>query len=80
MAAAALGSLGDGEGNGLPGPGRLDHLVHHAEHEREAGGLDRARELGVVDEVIEPSRTREAIARAISEAPQRQGSHGNIPL
>ena len=51
-----------------------------AEHEREAGGLDRARELGVVDEVIEPSRTREAIARAISEAPQRQGSHGNIPL
>jgi acetyl-CoA/propionyl-CoA carboxylase carboxyl transferase subunit len=51
-----------------------------AEHERETGGLDRARAVGVVDEVIEPSRTREAIARAISEAPQRQGSHGNIPL
>jgi len=51
-----------------------------AEHERESGGLERARALGVVDDVIEPSRTREAIARAISEAPQRQGSHGNIPL
>jgi len=51
-----------------------------AEHEREAGGLDRACALGVVDEVIEPSRTREAIALAIAEAPQRRGSHGNIPL
>jgi acetyl-CoA/propionyl-CoA carboxylase carboxyl transferase subunit len=51
-----------------------------AEHEREAGGLDRACALGVVDEVIEPSRTREAIACAIAEAPQRRGSHGNIPL
>jgi acetyl-CoA/propionyl-CoA carboxylase carboxyl transferase subunit len=51
-----------------------------AEHARGAGGLDRARELGVVDEVIEPSRTREAIALAIAGAPQRQGRHGNIPL
>jgi acetyl-CoA/propionyl-CoA carboxylase carboxyl transferase subunit len=51
-----------------------------AEHEREAGGLERARALGVIDEVIEPSRTREAIARAIAEAPQVRGAHGNIPL
>jgi acetyl-CoA/propionyl-CoA carboxylase carboxyl transferase subunit len=51
-----------------------------AEHEREAGGLDRACAAGVVDEVIEPCRTREAIARAIGEAPQRRGDHGNIPL
>jgi acetyl-CoA/propionyl-CoA carboxylase carboxyl transferase subunit len=51
-----------------------------AEHEREAGGLQRARELGVIDDVIEPSRTREAIARAIAAAPQRRGRHGNIPL
>jgi acetyl-CoA/propionyl-CoA carboxylase carboxyl transferase subunit len=51
-----------------------------AEHEREAGGLERARALGVVDEVIEPSRTREAIARAIAAAPQVRGAHGNIPL
>jgi acetyl-CoA/propionyl-CoA carboxylase carboxyl transferase subunit len=51
-----------------------------AEHEREAGGLDRARALGVIDEIIEPSRTREAIARAIAEAPDMRGNHGNIPL
>ena len=51
-----------------------------AEHEREAGGLERARALGVVDEILEPSRTREAIARAIDAAPQVRGAHGNIPL
>ena len=51
-----------------------------AEHEREAGGLDRAQALGVVDEVIEPSQTREAIIRTIADAPQRRGRHGNIPL
>jgi acetyl-CoA/propionyl-CoA carboxylase carboxyl transferase subunit len=51
-----------------------------AQHEQEAGGLERARALGVVDEILEPSRTREAIARAIAEAPQVRGAHGNIPL
>jgi len=51
-----------------------------AEHAQQAGGLERARSVGVVDEVIEPSRTREAIARAIADAPQRRGHHGNIPL
>ena len=50
------------------------------EHGREAGGLDRARALGVIDEIIEPASTREAIARAIAEAPQVRGAHGNIPL
>ena len=51
-----------------------------AEHEQEAGGLDRARELGVIDEVIDPATTREVIARAIAAAPQVRGQHGNIPL
>jgi acetyl-CoA/propionyl-CoA carboxylase carboxyl transferase subunit len=51
-----------------------------AEHERQSGGLERAQAIGVVDEVIEPSRTREAIARAIARAPQCRGGHGNIPL
>src|SRR6266550_4437227 len=51
-----------------------------AEHEREAGGLERAQALGVVDEILEPSRTREAIARAIAAEPQVRGAHGNIPL
>jgi acetyl-CoA/propionyl-CoA carboxylase carboxyl transferase subunit len=51
-----------------------------AEHERESGGLERARKLGVIDEIIEPSRTREAIACAIAAEPQVRGAHGNIPL
>jgi acetyl-CoA/propionyl-CoA carboxylase carboxyl transferase subunit len=51
-----------------------------AEHQREAGGLERAQALGVIDEIIEPSQTREAIIQAIVDAPQRRGHHGNIPL
>jgi acetyl-CoA/propionyl-CoA carboxylase carboxyl transferase subunit len=55
-----------------------------AEHERIAGGVDKAVEIGVVDEVVEPSATRTAIARAIDAAVQadgvRRGQHGNIPL
>lgn len=50
------------------------------EHDRLSGGLARAVEIGVVDEIVEPSATRSAIARAIAEAPQRRGDHGNIPL
>jgi acetyl-CoA/propionyl-CoA carboxylase carboxyl transferase subunit len=37
-------------------------------------------EIGVVDEVIEPTATRSALARAVAEAPARRGHHGNIPL
>jgi acetyl-CoA/propionyl-CoA carboxylase carboxyl transferase subunit len=51
-----------------------------AEHEREAGGLVRAQELGVVDEVIEPAKTRQALAEAIAVAAHVRGQHGNIPL
>jgi acetyl-CoA/propionyl-CoA carboxylase carboxyl transferase subunit len=51
-----------------------------AEHEREAGGLTRAMELGVVDEVIEPDKTRQALADAIAAADHVRGQHGNIPL
>jgi acetyl-CoA/propionyl-CoA carboxylase carboxyl transferase subunit len=50
------------------------------EHERIAGGLARAQALGVVDEVVDPARTRSAVAAAILAAPQRRGNHGNIPL
>jgi acetyl-CoA/propionyl-CoA carboxylase carboxyl transferase subunit len=49
-------------------------------HEKESGGLARALDLGVVDEVIDPARTREAIATAIAEAFPARGTHGNIPL
>jgi acetyl-CoA/propionyl-CoA carboxylase carboxyl transferase subunit len=51
-----------------------------AEHERESGGLMRAAEIGVIDEVIEPVKTRQAIAQAIAAAPPARGQHGNIPL
>jgi acetyl-CoA/propionyl-CoA carboxylase carboxyl transferase subunit len=55
-----------------------------AEHERQAGGVERAVEIGVVDEIVEPARTRTAIAQAIYDAVQRdgvrRGQHGNIPL
>jgi len=55
-----------------------------AEHERLAGGVDKAVEIGVVDEVVEPAVTRSALARAIHDAVQsggvHRGRHGNIPL
>jgi acetyl-CoA/propionyl-CoA carboxylase carboxyl transferase subunit len=51
-----------------------------ADHEREAGGLARAQALGVIDEVIEPAKTRQAIAEAIMSAEHVRGQHGNIPL
>lgn len=50
------------------------------EHEQLAGGLQRAIDLGVIDEVVEPAATRGALARAIAEAEQARGAHGNIPL
>ncbi len=51
-----------------------------AEHELLSGGLPRAVEIGVVDEIIEPTVTRTALAGAIASAPHRRGNHGNIPL
>lgn len=53
------------------------------EHEKLAGGVERAVEIGVIDEVVDPAATRSALARAIadaSDAEHRRGQHGNIPL
>jgi acetyl-CoA/propionyl-CoA carboxylase carboxyl transferase subunit len=50
------------------------------EHERIAGGVDRAMSIGVVDEVIEPRHTRRKLAEALAAAPAGRGAHGNIPL
>jgi acetyl-CoA/propionyl-CoA carboxylase carboxyl transferase subunit len=50
------------------------------EHELLAGGLDKATALGFVDEIVTPSTTRSAVARAISASPSVRGRHGNIPL
>ena len=51
-----------------------------AEHDRVSGGINTAVEIGAVDEVIEPNRTRTALVQALASAPHRRGSHGNIPL
>ncbi len=50
------------------------------EHEKIAGGVARAIELGVVDEVISPAETRRRVAEALASAPAGRGAHGNIPL
>jgi acetyl-CoA/propionyl-CoA carboxylase carboxyl transferase subunit len=55
-------------------------LTLAAEHDKVSGGISRAVEIGAVDEIIEPNKTRSALAKAISQAPHRRGSHGNIPL
>jgi acetyl-CoA/propionyl-CoA carboxylase carboxyl transferase subunit len=56
------------------------HAQLAEEHERIAGGVGRAMEIGVVDELIEPSRTRALITEALASAPAGHGAHGNIPL
>jgi len=64
-------------------PPELRHSVEEElaeEHERLTGGLERAIEIGVVDEIVEPINTRTAMARAIADAPPHRGQHGNIPL
>ncbi|WP_019854981.1 acyl-CoA carboxylase subunit beta [Actinopolyspora mortivallis] len=50
------------------------------EHQRVSGGVERARSIGVVDEIIDPSTSRERLARALDSVPPRRGNHGNIPL
>src|SRR5205823_4743601 len=56
------------------------HAQLTAEHEKLAGGVDRALELGVVDEVVQPPDTRRRLAEALASAPPGRGAHGNIPL
>jgi acetyl-CoA/propionyl-CoA carboxylase carboxyl transferase subunit len=63
-----------------PGEREALHQQLAEEHERIAGGVGRALELGVVDELIEPSRTRAEIAEALAATPPGRGAHGNIPL
>ncbi|MFB9236065.1 acyl-CoA carboxylase subunit beta [Plantactinospora siamensis] len=50
------------------------------EHTRVAGGVNRALEIGVVDEVIKPAETRRRLAETLAAAPAARGAHGNIPL
>jgi acetyl-CoA/propionyl-CoA carboxylase carboxyl transferase subunit len=63
-----------------PGEREALHAKLAAEHERIAGGVAKAIEIGVVDELIEPTKTRRALAEALAAAPPGRGAHGNIPL
>ncbi len=51
-----------------------------AEHEVISGGIARAVEIGVVDEVVDPKLTRRAVALVLLDTPGVRGQHGNIPL
>ena len=63
-----------------PGDREALHEQLAAEHERIAGGVNRALQIGVVDEVVEPRRTKKALVAALTQAPAGRGAHGNIPL
>ncbi len=51
-----------------------------AEHEAIAGGVGRAVSIGVVDEIIDPAKTRSTVAAALASAPARPSHNKNIPL
>ena len=63
-----------------PGEREALHAQLAAEHERIAGGVNRALQIGVVDEVVDPARTRQRLVAALAAAPSGRGAHGNIPL
>jgi acetyl-CoA/propionyl-CoA carboxylase carboxyl transferase subunit len=63
-----------------PGEREALHAQLAEEHERIAGGVNRALQIGVVDEVVEPAKTRRRLVEALSAAPPGRGAHGNIPL
>ncbi|GLY16550.1 propionyl-CoA carboxylase subunit beta [Kineosporia sp. NBRC 101677] len=51
-----------------------------AQQEREAGGVNRALALGVLDEVVEPHDTRRKLIETFGAHPATRGQHKNIPL
>jgi acetyl-CoA/propionyl-CoA carboxylase carboxyl transferase subunit len=51
-----------------------------AEHEQASGGISRASELGLVDEIVEPDDTRAAVSDVLSRCVVVRGRHGNLPL
>ncbi|HEV7212741.1 MAG TPA: carboxyl transferase domain-containing protein [Blastococcus sp.] len=63
-----------------PGEREALHAQLAEEHERIAGGVNRALEIGVVDEVVEPTQTKRRLVAALAAAPPGRGAHGNIPL
>ncbi len=80
-AKAAVGILHRKKLAAVP-PGEREALLAQLAqaHERIAGGVNRALEIGVVDDVVEPSQTRRRLVDALADAPPGRGAHGNIPL
>src|SRR5260370_14100755 len=80
-ASAAIGILHRKRLAAAP-PGEREELHARlvAEHEKIAGGVQRALEIGAVDAVIEPENPRRALGDALAAAPPRRGAHGHIPL
>jgi acetyl-CoA/propionyl-CoA carboxylase carboxyl transferase subunit len=80
-AKAAVGILRRKELAAVPAAEREAlHARLAEEHERLAGGVDRALRIGVVDAVVEPAHTRRRLVEALAAAPAGRGAHGNIPL
>jgi acetyl-CoA/propionyl-CoA carboxylase carboxyl transferase subunit len=50
------------------------------EHAQLVGGLNRAIEIGAIDEIISPDKTRGTIAGILARSAPARGRHGNIPL
>jgi acetyl-CoA/propionyl-CoA carboxylase carboxyl transferase subunit len=63
-----------------PGEREALHTQLAEEHERIAGGVNRALQIGVVDDVVDPKQTRRRLVAALAAAPPGRGAHGNIPL
>ena len=63
-----------------PGEREALHAKLAEEHEKIAGGVGRAMELGYIDELLAPEKTRRAITEALAALPSARGAHGNIPL
>lgn len=64
----------------LPAEQRAAAAAELVQEVQQEDGLALALELGLVDEVIAPRRTRLAVAQRLAELPPRRGVHGNIPL
>jgi len=63
-----------------PGEREALHAQLAAQHEKVAGGVNRALDIGVIDAVVEPAQTRRVLAEALAAAAAGRGAHGNIPL
>jgi acetyl-CoA/propionyl-CoA carboxylase carboxyl transferase subunit len=65
----------------VEGPDRLElEAALAVEHEQASGGVGRAVELELVDEVIDPDTTRSLVSAVLDSLPRSFGGHGNIPL